>query len=110
MKRLIFAAGLFLLSGKCFSGAWTDPIEVDSVFTEGTTDVLAISTSDSTQLTDGCLANRWIFVADNEQRRGRGFSILMAAIASGKKVSFWYDSDSCSSWNYHKVTSIKFIK
>ncbi|MFL0805491.1 MAG: DUF5992 family protein [Agarilytica sp.] len=110
MKKISFGTVLWLASMGSYSATWSPGVTVESTFTEGSTDVIGISTSGGGQLTEGCLADRWIFVADSEERRGRAFSVILAAAASGKKISLWYDTENCSSWSYLKATSIKFIK
>ncbi|TQF67867.1 DUF5992 family protein [Pseudoalteromonas luteoviolacea] len=110
MKILLLGIFISLFSVKVFSNAWSPPLVVESVFTEGSTDLVSIKTSGGEVYSPGCTANHWIFIADNEDRRNRAFSLAMAALASGKKVSFWYSSSTCAAWNYHKGTSIKLIK
>ena len=93
-----------------FSNGWSPALTVESIFTEGATDTVSITTSGGAVYSTGCIANKWIFMADSEDRRNRAFSLVMAALASGKKVSFWYSSSTCAAWNYHQGTSVKLIK
>lgn len=110
MKKYMVGLIAFLIPLSSYSATWSPALTVESTFTEGSTDAVGISTSGGGQLTGGCVADKWLFVADSEARRSRAFSVIIAAVASGKKVSFWYDTENCASWNYHKATSIKFLK
>jgi hypothetical protein len=69
------------------ASTWTPPLTVERAFTEDS-DLIVIYTTGASQYTAGCTANHWIFVGANEARRGRAYATLLAAIASGKKVSF----------------------
>ncbi len=109
MKKLFLIMFAVLFSTSAFAGGWSNLLTVERVFTEGKTDLIVIYTSGGIQRTDGCIANTWIFEADNESRRNRAYSTAMAAIASGKKISFWY-ADTCSARNYHGATSIQLHK
>ena len=109
MKKIILGAALVFSSMCTFAAGWTEPLTVESIFTEGNTDVIVIYTSGGVQNTNGCLANNWIFLTDNDSRRNRAYSTAMAALASGKKVSFWY-TDTCATWSFHSATAIKIIK
>ena len=87
MKRYLGILPL-ILSGYSSAGGWTEPLTVETVFTEGATDLIVIQSSGGSQSVSGCVINNWIFVADNENRRNRGYSTAMAALASGKKYQF----------------------
>ncbi len=108
MKRYLGILPL-ILSGYSSAGGWTEPLTVETVFTEGATDLIVIQSSGGSQSVSGCVINNWIFVADNENRRNRGYSTAMAALASGKKISIWY-GDTCAAWSYHSATAIKLLK
>ena len=100
---------LLTLPTLSYGGGWTEPLTVDTVLTEGATDLIVIQTSGGSQSVNGCVLNNWIFIADNENRRNRAYSTAMAALASGKKISLWY-GDTCSTWSFHSATSIKLLK
>ena len=110
MKKFYFGMFALLVSSYGFSNGWSPALTVESIFTEGATDTVSITTSGGAVYSTGCIANKWIFMADSEDRRNRAFSLVMAALASGKKVSFWYSSSTCAAWNYHQGTSVKLIK
>ncbi|CCN45581.1 conserved hypothetical protein [Vibrio nigripulchritudo MADA3029] len=109
MFKKLLCASLFALSTSSFAQGWTESLTVESVFTEGTTDIIVIQTSGGSVYTNSCLANLWIFKSDTDARRGRAYSTAMSALVSGKKIRLWY-TDSCESWSYHGATSIKLMK
>jgi hypothetical protein len=81
---------------------------VNGAFTEGNTDLLVIYTADGGTCATGCSADRWVFT-ETDPRRARAYAALLAAVASGKKVKFWY-SDTCGAWGYHQATSVMLTK
>ena len=105
-KVTIFAALLFAGNFSHAAG-WTPALTVTEAFTENS-DLIVIYTSDGGGYTSGCAANSWIFVADNDARRGRAYATVLAAIATGKKLQFWY-ADSCAVWGFHQATSVKLV-
>ena len=92
----------------CRAGGWTPPLTVSSTFTEAS-DIIVVYTSDGSVYTAGCAANSWIFAADTDPRRARMYATILTAIATGKKIQFWY-SDSCGTWSYHQATSVMLVK
>lgn len=114
MNKIFLSTVLFLFSFNCYAGSWSEALTIESVFTEGVSDIIGIYTSgadpEKHQYNPNCGLNTWVFHADSEDRRNRAFSMAMAALASGKKVSFWYSTQECGAWSYHSATSIKLIK
>lgn len=109
MKRILIVMCMLILSLQANAGGWTEPLTVERAFTEANTDIIVIYTSGGVENTPGCAANSWIFLADSEDRRNRGYSTAMAGLVSGKKVSFWY-GDTCAAWGYHGATTIQLHK
>jgi|GEM_PF-2772664 len=108
LKR-VFIGVLFMFSSNLYAQGWTESLTVESVFTEGKTDIIVINTSGGGTYTSSCLPNQWIFQSDTDARRSRAYSTAMAALASGKKIRFWY-TDSCENWSYHGATAIMLVK
>lgn len=108
-KRSLFGLLFIVISSSSYAEGWSGELIVDQVITEGKTDLIVIYTSGGDVYTSGCLANKWSFTADNEDRRGRAYSTAMTALASGKKIKLWY-TDTCGSWSYHEATSIMLLK
>lgn len=115
MTRKITFVCAMILSSFTYAQGWSGELTVESVMTEGLTDLVIIKTSAvsvdevNKQYTAGCLANNWIFTADASDRRNRAYSTAMAALASGKKINLWF-TDKCTSWSFHEATSIQMIK
>ncbi|GLQ72198.1 hypothetical protein [Vibrio penaeicida] len=109
MFKKLLCASLFVLSASSFAQGWTEPLTVESVFTEGKTDLIVIQTSGGSVYTNSCVANKWMFKSDTDARRGRAYSTAMSALVSGNKIKLWF-TDSCESWSYHGATSIMLIK
>ncbi len=111
MTKVVFFIFLSLFSMLVYSESWTGDLTVKQMFTEGTTDLVAVYTEGHTAeaYADGCTVGHWVFEANSEERRSRGYSTLMAALASGKKIKIWY-SDTCGSWSWHKAKSIMLVK
>lgn len=108
LRTLLVTTLLSIFSTNALAVGWSDELTVTQIMTEGNTDIIAIYTEGGSSYTTGCLVDKWIFLADNEDRRNRAFSVVLAAIASGKKITLWY-SDTCTSWSYHGATSIRLI-
>ena len=105
------ASGMALaltLSTTANAAGWTGDLTVTSAFTEATTDLIVIYTSGGTGYTAGCIPNTWIFTASTSARGVRGYATVLLAIASGKKVRFWY-SDTCATWSYHEATTVMVV-
>ena len=107
-KKSIFAASL-LISTAANAAGWSDPLTIEELWTEGSSDIIGVSTSGGSQYSSNCLANYWLIKANTDNRRDRVYSTLMAAQMAGKKVRIWY-SDNCTSWNYHEGTVVKILK
>ena len=109
MIKKIFCVATLLVSTAASAGQWSDPLTIEELWTEGTTDIIGIKTSEGKEYTTGCLVNLWLFKADTEHRRSRAYSTLMAAQMSGNKVQIWY-SDACTFWSFHEGTIVKLLK
>jgi hypothetical protein len=107
MKRMLCL--LTLLSGATVCGAagWTSELTVPSAFTENS-DLVVVYTVDAGVYTPGCVADAWIFRADTDARRGRGYATVLTALATGKKIRFWFN-DICSTWNFHDATAVMLV-
>lgn len=110
MLRVFICVIVLGFSSSIFAEGWTSQyLSIESVFTEGKSDLIVVYTSGGVVETEGCQANRWIIEADTEDRRNRIYSTLLAALASGQKIELWFE-DVCGSWNYHKATVVKIHK
>lgn len=107
-KKSIFAASL-LISTAANAAGWSDPLTIEELWTEGSSDMIGVSTSGGSQYSTNCLANAWLVSANTDSRRDRIYSALLAAQAANKKVRIWY-SDNCTSWNFHEAQNIKTLK
>jgi hypothetical protein len=108
MKRLLISLLLAAFAATASAGNWTPPITVTSAFTEDS-DILAVYTSDTTVYVPGCGGGTWMYsVASPETRKARVWATILAAIAAGHKVSFWYQ-DSCATWGFHHFTAVKIV-
>ncbi len=108
MKRFNLLALATLFSIQAHAGTWSPPLTVEYAFTENS-DLIVTSTLNGAQITEGCVANKWIFHGDNDERRARAYSTLLTALVSGKKVQFWVQ-DTCAEWNYHLIYAIKLLR
>lgn len=108
MKKTAFLLSLFILSSACQADGWTGELSVASAFTEAKTDLLVVYTSGGSGYTPGCSVNAWIFTADTAARGNRGYATVLAALATGKKIKFWY-RDSCAIWSFHEATSVMLV-
>jgi hypothetical protein len=106
--RIVLSVLLLLTCAVCRAAGWTPDLTVNSAFTEGNTDLLVVYTSNGTVYTSGCSANAWTFNADTDARRSRAYATILSALASGKKLRFWY-SDTCGPWSYHNATSVMIV-
>ena len=102
----VSASVLFALASPAFSAGWSQPLTVDRLMTEGTTDLIVVFTTGGSEYTTGCVVDAWIFEANTNDRRNRAYSMILAALAGGKQISLYY-ADTCGSWSYHKATSIR---
>lgn len=104
------AVGAMLWGAASFSQAagWSAELTVTSVFTEASTDLIVVYTSGGGVYATGCAANSWIFPASTTARASRGYATLLAAVATGKKIKFWF-SDTCSTWGFHEGTSVMLV-
>jgi hypothetical protein len=107
-RRMAVGALLVCAAGTSQAGGWTGELTVVSVFTEATTDVIVVYTSGGQVYAPGCAANAWVFPASTTARASRGYATLLAAVATGKKIKFWF-SDTCGIWGYHDGTSVMLI-
>jgi hypothetical protein len=107
MKRLGALVAL-MLSNLCHASGWTGELNITSAFTEGKTDWLIVYTSNGGAYASGCSVNNWVFSFDTSARGARAYATILAAMASGKKVKFWY-SDTCGVWSYHEATSVMLV-
>ena len=106
LRKMILAVAI-LFANNAYSAGWTPELTVSSAFTENS-DLVVIYTSGGGAYTPNCSANAWIFVGDTDARRGRAYATIMTAIATGKKVKFWY-GDVCAAWGYHQATSVMLV-
>ncbi len=106
LMSYVFVALLFASASPAFAAGWSQPLNIDRLMTEGTTDLIVIYTTGGAEYTTGCTIDAWIFEADTDHRRNRVYSTLLAAFAGGKQVSLWY-TDTCASWSFHNATSVR---
>ncbi len=106
--KLLAAVALLSASSPGYTAGWTGDLVITSAFTEANTDIIAIYTSDGLVYAPGCTANAWVFPASTAARASRGYATLLTAIATGKKVNFWF-ADSCGVWGFHQVTSVRIV-
>lgn len=102
-------ATFLMASGICHAAGWTGDLTVVSAFTEGTTDMLVIETTDGSTFTSGCIANHWVLTSDSDPRRARAYATILAALTTGQKLRFWF-TDTCGAWSYHQATSVMLLK
>lgn len=108
MKKPLILLASLVLATVCQAAAWTDELTVSSAFTEAKTDLIVVYTSGGTTYTPGCQANAWIFTADTNARGNRAYATVLSALATGKKIKFWY-TDACSTWSFHEGTSVMLV-
>ena len=112
-SRLLFILlCLFVSTPVMAAPNWSAPLTVEDVNTEGFTDLIYVTTSGGSSYGNAsCIVNKWIIETDSNKpdRKNRAYSMLLAAVVSGKKVRLWY-TDSCSTWNYHKATNFKLVR
>lgn len=108
--RMHLAVGAMLWGAAGISQAagWTAELTVTSVFTEASTDLIVAYTSGGQVYAAGCAANSWIFPASTTARASRGYATLLSAVATGKKIKFWF-SDTCGTWGFHEGTSVMLV-
>jgi len=104
MKKVVALLGLLFGSSFVYAAGWTPPLTVTRAFTEES-DLVVVYTSDGGQYTPGCSVNAWILTMSTDARRGRAWVAILASLATGQKVMFWYN-DTCSTWNYHGAMSV----
>jgi hypothetical protein len=105
----VLLVALSISSGQAQAAGWTAPLTVSHAFTEESDLIVVYTTDGLGQWTPGCSAHTWIFRASTDARRGRAWATVLAALASGQKIAFWY-TDSCGTWGYHNATSIMLFK
>ena len=108
LKKSVFAASL-LISTTANAAGWSNPLTIEELWSESSTDIVGVTTTGGSQYSNNCLANYWLINANTDNRRDRIYSTLLAAQMAGKKVRIWY-SDNCTSWNYHEGTIVKILK
>lgn len=104
--RVLAGAALLVAASLGRAAGWTGDLVITSAFTEASTDIIAIYTSDGQVYAPGCTANAWVFPASSAARASRGYATLLTAIATGNKVNFWF-ADACGVWGSHQVTSVR---
>ena len=105
--NILFLIAILASCGSASAAGWTAPLTVTSAFTEDSD--LVVAYTDGPIYTNGCSQGAWIFQASTDPRRARAYATLLAAIAAGKKISFWF-ADTCATWNYHLATSVRIIQ
>jgi hypothetical protein len=105
MKQLVVFFAFLVAFTAARAAGWTAPVSIERVFTEDS-DVVVFYTVGAPVYAAGCAANAWTFIGANEQRRARIYATLLTAVASGKKVSFWYQ-DTCGPWTFHSATAVQ---
>lgn len=107
MKNIIVAAILYLFCQAVMAAGWTGDLNVTSAFTEDS-DFIVVNTSGGSTYTSGCTANVWVFIGSTDARRAREYATVLAAIAAGKSIRFWY-TDTCGIWGYHQAHSVMIV-
>jgi hypothetical protein len=108
MKRAVLALTLFLASSIASAAGWSDALKVEQAFVENS-DLVVIYTSGGSAYTSGCTANAWVFRADSDARRGRGWATVLTALTTGQRIRLWFN-DTCAIWSFHDATSIMLLK
>ncbi|MBT9494364.1 MAG: hypothetical protein IV107_18915 [Paucibacter sp.] len=106
-KKLILAPLFALSAGLATASGWTEPLTIVSAFVEDS-DYVIVYTSGGRQYVLNCGLNQWNFVANGEPRKNRAWATILTAIATGKKISFWY-GDTCGVWGYHQATAVQLV-
>lgn len=97
----------FLYANSALGLAWTSEyLMIESMVVEQN-HILVYTTGGGVYAT-GCLANNWFITGSDDAELNRLLSTLMTAMASKKKIKFWYEDD-CGSWDYHKSSSVKIF-
>jgi len=107
-RHVAVGAMLWGAVGLSQAAGWSAELTVTSVFTEAGTDLVVVYTSGGQVYAAGCAANSWIFPASTTARASRGYATLLAAVATGKKIKFWF-SDTCGTWGFHEGTSVMLV-
>lgn len=107
MKNIIVPTILLLFCQAVTASGWTGDLTVTSAFTEDS-DNIVIATSGGGVYTSGCTANAWVFAASSDPRRAREYATVLAAIAAGKSIRFWF-TDTCGIWGYHQAFSVMIV-
>lgn len=107
MKNIIVATILCLSCQTVMAAGWTGDLTVTAAFTEDS-DFIVINTSGGGIYTSGCTANAWVFTGSTDARRAREYATVLAAIAAGKSIRFWY-TDTCGIWGYHQAYSVMIV-
>lgn len=108
MKKLSVLVSALTFSAACNAGGWSGELTVTNTFTEAITDTIAVYTTGGIVYSPGCAANAWIIPADTTARANRAYATIMTALATGKKIRFWYQ-DACSLWTYHGGSSVMLV-
>ena len=108
MKKLGLSLITLVFSAACHAGGWSGELTVASTFTEAATDTVAVYTTGGIVYSPGCVANAWIIPADTTARANRAYATILTALATGKKIRFWYQ-DACSTFTYHAGTSLYLV-
>jgi hypothetical protein len=108
MNKTLVAMCLAFISTAASAAGWSGPLTVEYAFVENS-DLVVIGTSGGVVYTQGCTANFWMFRADSDARRARGWATVLSALASGQRIRLWFN-DTCGTWSYHDATSIMVLK
>lgn len=109
LARLLTLAIFTLISaGACATNGWTEPLKIVSAFVEDS-DYLIVYTEGGRQYVKDCSANNWNIIASGESRKNRIWATILAAAATGQKISFWYSGAGCSVWGYHGATAVRIF-
>lgn len=105
-RKLAIAASIVTALGSVPANAagWTPPLTVSSGFVEDS-DYIVVYTANGTQYASGCATNAWMISGATDERKARAWATILTALASGKKVRFWY-TDTCGAWTYHNATAV----
>jgi hypothetical protein len=109
IARYLSSAILAVAStGAHAANGWTEPLKIVSAFVEDS-DYLIVYTEGGRQYVKDCSVNNWNIIASGEARKSRIWATVLAAAATGQRISFWYSDAGCSVWGYHGATAVRIF-
>jgi hypothetical protein len=108
MKNMLAGLALWFVTANASAAGWSGPLTVEYGFVENS-DLIVIYTSGGGTHVPGCTPHAWVFRADSDARRARGWATILAALTTGQRIQLWYN-DNCGTWSYHEAASIMLLK